>query len=263
MPTVRCHNLDLFYADTGQGDAIVFLNGLAGDHLYWSSQVRTLSPRFRCLALDNPDVGQSAYAEQPYTVAQLADAVAVFLDAVSVPAAHVIGLSLGGMMAQELALRHPHRVLSLVLSNTLARCDEWFSHLLDAFCLIRKQVPDTPRFFEAVLPWLVSHRYFEQPGTVEWLKALFFRNPYPQKAEGFYRQIEAIRTHNVLDRLGQVRCPALVVAGEDDTLTPPRYARRMIERLPQARLEVLPGVGHAPPIEAPRPFNRLLSEFLP
>jgi pimeloyl-ACP methyl ester carboxylesterase len=202
MPTARCQGLDLFYSDVGSGDPVVFLNGLAGDHLYWNSQVRTLSPRFRCLSLDNRDVGQSAYSEDPYTVVELAADVAAFLDTVGVSAAHVVGLSLGGMTAQELALRYPHRVRSLVLSNTLGRCDEWFSHFLDAFCLIRRQVPDTPRFFEAVLPWLVSHRFFDQPGAAEWLKALFYRNPYPQKAEGFYRQIEAIRTHNALDRLG-------------------------------------------------------------
>jgi pimeloyl-ACP methyl ester carboxylesterase len=263
MPTATCNGLDLYYGDAGSGEAVVFLNGLAGDHLYWNSQVRTLSPRFRCLSLDNRDVGQSAYSDQSYTCADLAEDVVAFLDVLGVPAAHVVGLSLGGMLAQELAIRHPQRVLSLVLTNTLGRCDEWFGHLLDAFCLIRRQVPDTPRFFEAVLPWLISHRYFEQPGAVEWLKALFYRNPHPQRAEGFFRQIDAIRTHDALDRLGQVRCPVLVVAGEDDTLTPARYARKMVERLPSARLEILPGVGHAPPIEAPRPFNRLLSEFLP
>jgi pimeloyl-ACP methyl ester carboxylesterase len=255
--------LDLFYADAGSGEAVVFLNGLAGDHLYWNSQVRTLSPRFRCLSLDNRDVGQSAYSEQSYTCGELAEDVVALLDSLNLVSAHVVGLSLGAMMAQELALRHPHRVKSLVLSNTLGRCDDWFAHLMDAFCLIRRQVPDTPRFFESVLPWLISHRYFEQPGAVEWLKALFHRNPKPQKAEGFYRQIEAIRTHDALERLKQVICPVLVVAGEDDALTPVRYARKMIERLPNARLEILPGVGHAPPIEAPRPFNRLLSEFLP
>jgi pimeloyl-ACP methyl ester carboxylesterase len=123
-------------------------------------------------------------------------------------------------------------------------------------------VPDTGTFFDALLPWLVSHRYFADPDRVEWLRALLHRNPHQQKLEGFFRQIEAIRRHDVLERLVDVRCPALVAVGEDDLIAPPRYAQAIAQRLPQARFEVLKGIGHAPPIEDSDRFNRLLDEFL-
>ncbi len=266
MPKAHCNGQDLHYADIGQGTPLVFLNGLAGDHLYWMGQVRAFSGRgqrvFRCLALDNRDAGQSSYATTPYTVADLAEDVAALLSSLDLPAAHVVGLSLGGMIAQELALRHPERVCSLFLVGTLAQADAWFTAMLGAFTLIRRQVADSSGFFEAVLPWLVSHRFFEVPERVEWLRALLRQNPHPQRIEGFFRQFEAIGRHNTLDRLSTLRCPVLVAAGEDDLIAPPRYARQISERIPQARLELLPGVGHAPPIEAPRPFNQLLAEFL-
>jgi 3-oxoadipate enol-lactonase len=262
MPEQSCNGVTLHYAVTGQGPPLVFLNGLAGDHLYWMGQVRAFADQFHCLALDNRDAGQSSYATQPYTIADLAEDVAGLLQALNQPAAHVVGLSLGGMIAQELALRHPERVQSLFLVGTLAQADEWFNSMLTAFSLIRRQVADSRAFFEAVLPWLVSHRFFEVPERVEWLRALFRQNPHPQQLDGFCRQFEAIRQHQTLERLPAIRCPVLVAVGEDDLIAPPRYARQLVERLPQARLEVMTGVGHAPPIEAPRIFNQLLRVFL-
>jgi pimeloyl-ACP methyl ester carboxylesterase len=262
MPELSCNGVTLHYAVTGQGPPLVFLNGLAGDHLYWMGQVRAFTREFHCLALDNRDAGQSSYATQPYTIADLAEDVACFLQTLNQPPAHIVGLSLGGMIAQELAIRHPERVQSLFLTGTLVHADEWFIAMLNAFSLIRHQVADSRAFFVAVLPWLVSQRFFEIPERVEWLRGLLQQNPYPQQLDGFCRQFEAIRQHQTLTRLSAIQCPVLVATGEDDLIAPPRYARQLVEKLPQARLELLPGVGHAPPIEAPRLFNQVLRTFL-
>jgi pimeloyl-ACP methyl ester carboxylesterase len=262
MPRVRCNGLELHYADVGHGEPVVFLNGLAGDHLYWNGQLRAIGDRCRCLALDNRDAGQSEYSPAAYTIADLADDVAALLAALGLPPAYVVGLSLGGMIAQELALRHPERVRGLCLSGTLARADDWFRATLATYGHIRRQVADTPAFFEALLPWLVSHRFFESATKVEWLRALLRQSPYPQRIDGFFRQFAAMERYDALERLGQLRCPVLVVVGEDDLIVPPRYSREIAARLPQARLELLSGVGHAPPIEDPRTFNRLLAGFL-
>jgi pimeloyl-ACP methyl ester carboxylesterase len=263
MPELCSNNLGLHYEDTGHGEPLVFLNGLAGDHLYWKGQVRAFAGRFRCLAPDNRDVGESAYATEPYTVADLGGDVAALLESLDLPPAHLVGLSLGGMIAQEVALAYPQRVRSLVLVGTLARADDWFRATLDAYGHIRRQVADTPAFFEALLPWLVSHRFFESTTKVEWLRGFLQRNPHPQRIDGFFRQFDAMRRHDTLDRLPALTCPVLVAVGEDDLIVPPRYARQIAECWPRARLEVLPGIGHAPPLEDPRGFNRLLADFLP
>src|SRR4051812_45374444 len=112
MPQLPCNGVTLHYAATGKGAPVLFLNGLAGDHLYWMGQVRAFARQFHCLALDNRDAGQSSYASQSYTIVDLAEDVACFLHTLNQPPAHVVGLSLGGMIAQELALRHPERVQS-------------------------------------------------------------------------------------------------------------------------------------------------------
>jgi len=262
MPTASCNGLDLHYADTGHGPPVVFLNGLGGDHLSWMGQVRACSPRFRCLALDNRDAGRSSYASAPYALADMADDVVALLQSLQLPAAHVIGISMGGMIAQEMALRHPDAVLSLVLVGTLARADDWFRGVQDILRSIRKQAGDSAGFFETTLPLLVSHRFFEVPGQVDWLRALMRQNPFPQRADGFFRQLDAVCGLDTLDRLPSIRCPTLAMVGEDDILTPPRYLRQIVERIPGARMLLVPGIGHSPPLEDGRGFSRALLEFL-
>jgi pimeloyl-ACP methyl ester carboxylesterase len=253
---------ELFYAEKGAGDPVLFLNGLSGDHLYWTSQLRGFSKKFRALAPDNRDVGQTRHHGQPYGIADLADDAAGLLRRLALPPAHVIGLSMGGMIAQELALRAPECVRSLVLADTLGRADDWFRNTLGAFEKIRRQVADTPAFFDAILPWWVSWRYFEGSERITWLRWLLQQNPHPQPLDGFLRQIDAMRRFDALERLRDIRCPVLVLVGEDDGVCPVRYSERLHQRLPGSRLVVLKGVGHAPPIEDGPLFQKCVTEFL-
>jgi pimeloyl-ACP methyl ester carboxylesterase len=262
VPRCKLANVDLFYAEKGQGEPLIFLNGLSGDHLYWMGQLRTFGKHFRCLALDNRDVGQSRGPATPYSTADMAADVAGLMERLQLPPAHLVGISLGGMIAQELALAEPERVKSLVLADTLVRTDDWFSATLSAFELIRRQVPDTGAFFEAILPWWVSWRFLEESDRVTWLRWLLRQNPYPQPLDGFLRQLQATRRHDALDRAQQIRCPVLILVGSDDAVCPPRYSEQLRDLLPQARLVVVPGVGHALPFEEPSRFTELLAEFL-
>ncbi|HEY7310345.1 MAG TPA: alpha/beta hydrolase [Gemmataceae bacterium] len=228
----------------------------------WRGQLRAFGKDHRCLALDNRDVGQSSYAAESYAVLDMAGDVREWMDRLDLPAAHVVGLSMGGAIAQELALLDPRRVRSLVLAATLARSDEWFRDQLRAFALIRRQVPDTSAFFDAILPWWVSHRFFDESERVSWLRAFLRQNPYPQHLDGFLRQLDALSRHDADDRLREIACPVLVMVGEDDCVAPIRYSQQLQDRISQAQLIVLRGVGHAPAIEDAGQFNSHLRTFL-
>jgi 3-oxoadipate enol-lactonase len=262
MPLCQLPGASLFFAEKGEGEPLLFLNGLGGDHLYWLGQLRAFGKRYRCLAVDNRDVGQSSYASDPYTLSILAGDLADLFAKLQLPPAHIVGLSMGGMIAQELALTCPHLVKSLVLVNTLARADDWFHGTLDAFLKIREQVPDTASFFEAVLPWWVSYQFFADSGRITWLRWLLQQNPHPQKLDGFVRQVDAIRRHNATDRLHSIGCPVLILAGEDDAIAPRRFSQELQQRIPQAQFIMIPRVGHALPIEDPGLFNAHLRNFL-
>ena len=262
MPLCSVPGANLFYAERGQGEPVLFLNGLGGDHLYWLGQLRAFGKQYHCLAIDHRDVGQSSYANEPYTIPALAGDLAALATKLQWPPIHVVGLSMGGMIAQELALANPELVRSLVLVNTLARVDDWFQATLSAFQKIRLQVPDTASFFEAVLPWWVGYQFFGESGRITWLRWLLHQNPHDQKLEGFLRQIEAIGLHDAIDRLPRLRCPVLILAGEDDLIAPRRFSLELHQRISHSELIMVPRVGHALPIEDPGQFNRLLSTFL-
>ena len=218
MPLCQLPGADLYFAEKGEGEPLLFLNGLGGDHLYWLGQLRAFGKQYRCLATDNRDVGQSGYASESYTIADLAHDLAALFAKLQLSPAHIIGLSMGGMIAQEFTLAYPHLVKSLVLVNTLARTDEWFHATLDAFEKIRLQVADTASFFEAVLPWWVSYQFFADSGRVTWLRWLLQQNPHAQKLEGFLRQVEAIRRHDATERLANIHCPVLILAETRENL---------------------------------------------
>jgi pimeloyl-ACP methyl ester carboxylesterase len=262
MPTCRVHGIDLFYEEKGQGDAILFINGLSGDHLYFKSQLRAFSKRSRCVAFDNRDVGQSSYATQPYSIRDLAEDALGLMDSIGLPPAHVVGSSMGGMIALEMTLVRPERVRGLVLIGTLAKTDDWFWRTLQGFAHIRRHVADTATFFEKIIPWWVSHRYLDHPDRADWLRWMLQKSPHPQRLEGFERQIAAMRQHDVASQAARIRCPTYVMVGEHDTVIPVRYSQELIRLIPGARLVVLENVGHAALLEDSEQVNRRLAECL-
>ena len=252
----------MFYAEAGGGPPLLLIMGFGGDHLAWAYQFRVFAERYRVIAFDNRGAGQTDAPDTPYTTALMADDAAGLLDALGVDRAHVIGVSMGGMIAQELALRHPARVRSLHLGCTLARPDAYMRALVAAWRTLRTSL-SREDMLRAVALWLFAPvTYEERPEFVEMVVQTALANPFPQTLVGFVRQSEAILGHDTLERLDAIRCPTLVSVAEDDILVPPRFSRRLAAGIPGAALRVLPGAGHVYFWEQPDAFNRLCLEFL-
>ncbi len=261
VPTIHNRDLDLYYTTAGTGEPILWLLGLGADHTAWTVQTIHFSRSFQCILPDNRDSGRSARSHSTYDIATLAaDALAV-LDAEGVDAAHVVGLSMGAAIAQELALRAPGRVRSLVLLSAFAQEDARMRAITAQWAELYERLGRV-LFHRQAEPWLFSPAFFENPTNLRPLRRYVEETPHPQEADAFARQVEAAHTHDTLDRLHTITAPTLVVHGEQDLLVPPAHGQQLADAIPNARYELRPGVAHSVNLEQQSAFNRLLEEFL-
>ena len=242
MPLAQLNGIERFYQETGSGDSLLLINGLGGTCLGWEPLVPSLAEHFRVITSDNRGVGRSSAPPGPYTTRQMTNDAAALLNHFGVVRAHVVGSSMGGMIAQELALAYPSLVDRLVLYGTFARprraiIDPWLT-----FVVQMQERLDPTAVTMGWLPWLYTPAFFAQPERVE--AALAWQEPYPAPAHGVAAQAEAARSHDTLERLPQITAPTLVLVGAEDVVTPVYYSRELAERIPGATLQVLERGGH-------------------
>ena len=256
--------MGIFYQRVGptRPPSLVLLMGWGGDHTAWAFQVPALAAEFDVIALDNRGAGQSDAPDTRYTIPGMADDVVGLMDQLGVRNAHICGASMGGMIAQELALRHPERVLSLQLHCTTSGVDRYGRFVIDNFLRVKTR-GDAEEFTHFSLPWLLSRKTFaERPDFVEtWiLRALQY--PFSTSLTGLSRQGEAIRTHDTRDRLASIRVPTLITTGTEDILVPPSASEDLHALIPGSELARIPDAGHMHFIEQADAFNDLCLNFL-
>ena len=261
MPYTRSGELRLYYEVSGQGAPVLWLQGLGADHTAWTVQTLHFGRSFRCILPDNRDAGRSDRYAAPYDMRALAQDALRVLDAAGEESAHVVGLSMGTAIAQEMSLLAPGRVRSLALLSAFARADARMRAVTSLWPELYERLGRV-RFHRQAEPWLFSPAFFEHPPNLRPLRRYVEEAPHPQEADAFRRQVDASLTHDTLDRLHKIRAHTLVVHGEQDILVAPSHGRQLAEKIPSARLVLRPSVAHSVNLEQQRPFNQLLEEFL-
>jgi pimeloyl-ACP methyl ester carboxylesterase len=257
---VRAGALDLWVERRGAGPDVLLIAGLGDPAEAWQPQLDGLGDRYRVTAFDNRGAGRSPLPTGPLSAATMADDAAALLRELDVPAAHVAGFSMGSAIAQELALRHPELVRSLVLVSTYARADALFRSQLRFWRWLAESAPSERAFLDAFFTWVYTPRAHAD-GTVAQLVEEALAFPHQQPVEAFQLQVDACLTHDTADRLSQIAVPTLVVAGGLDTILPPRFGRHVADAIPYARFELMPGEAHQPFQEVPDEFNALVDAF--
>ena len=258
------NGIRLHYEVAGGGDPVLFIAGMSMPGAMWAPQVRALSPQFQVITFDSRGVGETDLPPEPvYTMAQQADDAAVLLRELKVSRAHVVGFSMGGSVAQELALRHRELVRSLVLVSSWAKADARFLQVVEAWMALASRVPIEERHRHVFFPWVFSPAFFETKDNVERVFRGALAYPHQTKAEAIERQARGVFAWNGtrVPRLGAIKAPTLVVGGKDDILTRPDLSRVLAKGIHRGRLALLPG-GHSLTIEQADIFNRTLVRFL-
>lgn len=243
-----------------RGPPLLMLQGLGTDRRAWLLQLAAFSRRYRCLAVDNRGVGRSDKPPGPYDLEVMAaDAVAV-LDAEEVASAHVMGASMGGVIAQIIGVRHPSRVRSLVLACTGCHHQPWRRELLESWAQAAR-TGGMGAVTGRALRWLVGSRSRRRLSLPAQLLGSRLLSVEPRC---FVAQVEAIlaASDEVRHELRRIAVPTLVLVGSQDILTPVADAEELVELIPGARLAVLHGAGHALMLEQAGAFNRAVMGFL-
>jgi pimeloyl-ACP methyl ester carboxylesterase len=261
VPHLEANGQRLHYLRRGAGEPLLLIQGLSGNHLHWGDPfLSLLDERFESVAYDHRSIGRSDPSPGPFTIADLADDAAALLAGLGLDSAHVLGISMGGMVAQELALRHPGRVRTLTLGCTYAGGPG--SVLTDPQVVQRLAgLFMAGRVGEAMklgFAYNVSARFAADPANLETFKRIAAE--LPVGLDVLFAQLQAVQGHDASARLAGIEAPTLVVHGSDDQILPVANAHAIAERIPGARLEILDGVGHLFWWERPERSAQLVAE---
>jgi pimeloyl-ACP methyl ester carboxylesterase len=257
---IHTGQFELWAERRGEGPDVLLIAGLGDPAEAWQPQLDGLADRYRLTAFDNRGAGRAPLVDGPLAAAAMADDAAGLLRALEVPAAHVAGFSMGSAIAQELALRHPQLVRSLVLVSPYARADARFRSQLNFWRWLAEVAPSERAFYEAFFTWVYTPRAHAD-GTVAQVVEEALAFPHQQSVEAFQAQLDACLGHDTADRLALIAAPTLVLAGELDNLLPPRVGAFVAAQIPHARFEVMAGEAHQPFQEVPEQFNARVDAF--
>ncbi|MEO8485513.1 MAG: alpha/beta fold hydrolase [Betaproteobacteria bacterium] len=262
MATLDRPGLSLHYALRGNGPPLLLVAGLASDASSWLTVGEPLASRFLAITPDNRGAGRTRPQDGPVSIDAMADDCAALLDHLSIARAHVLGHSMGGFVAQRLALRHPARVDRLVLVATGAapgdRSVARFRDLADR--LDAGEPPESwfPRLFALIF----TRRFLSDRANADAALRWAIDYPYPQCAAAFRRQCDAIAAFDGSADLTRIAAPALVIAGREDLLFSPVDCAALADRLRGAACVVLEGAAHAVHTEQPKAFVAAVASFL-
>jgi 3-oxoadipate enol-lactonase len=257
---IKANGIWMNYELSGKKGApvVVLSHSLSCNLLMWNPQIDALNPYFQVLRYDTRGHGATAAPSGPYTLEFLAEDVIGVLDTLGMDRVHFVGLSMGGMIGQCLALNHPHRLKSLALCDTAstipAEAQPVWQERLDK---VRKKGMEALAE-ETMERWFNPAFLRQNPPMVKLIREQILATP----VAGYIGCAEAIRRLNYLDRISGINTPTLIMVGEDDPGTPVSASKAMHERIPDSKLVVLPSARHLSNVEQTEAFNAALLKFL-
>jgi 3-oxoadipate enol-lactonase len=261
LPLAQVGPYEINYVEKGAGHPVVLIHGLAGDHAAWAAPMDTWSRDHRVLAFDNRGAGQSTQVDEPISTEDMARDTLALMDEAGIERAHVVGRSMGGAIAQHMALIAPERVHTLVVLASFARLDPIGVRVLTNMREVLEWRGDWGDHARHSVPNFVSPKFFnENPDTIAQIEGLI--GGTSRMPACYVRQNHACLEHDTLDRLGEIACPTLILAGGADPICSLTATRWMQEGFPDSETVIFDGCSHFFLIEQPERFMNVMGEWL-
>jgi pimeloyl-ACP methyl ester carboxylesterase len=261
VPFADVNAVRLYYEEQGIGEPLICVQGLSASSAAWVLQVPAFAARHRTLVFDNRDVGRSSLAEAPYEIADMARDSLALAEALELESYHLLGLSMGGAIAQEMALAAPERVRTLTLAVSFSAGGAYARKLSEVWASRAQKISREEHVDELML-LCHSEEFFENAEAVAMVRGLMLGNPNFQPLEAFARQLDACSRHAARDRLGSLSLPVHVIGCERDILVPVWKSSEIASLIPGAELTVIEGAPHGVNVERPENFNRAVLDFI-
>jgi pimeloyl-ACP methyl ester carboxylesterase len=262
MPIAHVNDIDIYYEIHGSGQPLVLIMGLRRNAEWWYRQIPELSRHFTIIAFDNRGAGRSDKPETDYSIRLFADDTASLMDFLGISSAHILGISMGGYIAQELAINYPDKVHGLILGCTSPggrRAVHMSDERMEKFKANARLTPE--QILRKDMDIYISDRFVrENPEWIEEFVNISLR--YYQPADAFFRQFNACLNHDTVDRIGETSSPTLIMTGDDDLLVPSENSLILKELMPHADLELFAGCRHCFFMEESARFNGSVVRFL-
>jgi len=260
MPKVAVAGGEIYYEIAGEGEPLIFVSGLGGVGRYWQPQVPVFAARYKVITYDQRGTGASDCLQRTFSVDQMAAELAELMDALKIARAHIVGLSTGGAIGQTLAIEQPQRIARMVMCSTWTHCDPWFRRLFEARRQMYEQCGSElhVRFHPL---WLYPYDYVNAHDAEieeEQKQALARSSP----VEVSVGRINALLAFDRRAGLARIKTPTLVIASDNDYITPCYYSEAIAKAIPNAKLAMLRGGGHSISKTRPEEFNRIVLDFL-
>jgi 3-oxoadipate enol-lactonase len=262
LPDVTIADRTIYYESHGEGYPLLLIRGFGSNADHWYAQVPDLSRHYRVITFDNRGVARSGHTDGPFSIEDLARDTIALMDALEIERAHVLGLSMGGMIAQEMAVAHPQRVKGLILAVT--HCggkagEPAEEHVGRAFQRLVDEGSTEAR--TEALSYLFGPRAFEEKQQiVQEYVSVSMKNPVA--LEVLKNQWQAVQGHDACDRLQTIKSYTLILTGSEDMVIPPVNSTIMAERIPRSEMVIITGCGHQVLIEEPEMCNTVMLDFL-
>lgn len=239
MPKATLPTASLYYELHGAGHALVLIAGYSCDHTYWLPILDTLCQHFQVLLIDNRGCGQTTDSAQHLTIDLMADDVVALCAQLNLHQPHLVGQSMGGMIAQRIAIRYPQHISQIGLLTSTAKCRLPARFAFENILRMRKENIALDLIIDAVLPWLYSADFLNNPDHIRLFKETAINNPYPQSLNDQIRQLSALHEFDNSSELHQIQAPTLIAYGTEDIIVLPEEANFLADHIPNAELIAL------------------------